>query len=209
MIEFLQKRSLEEIKKLLESFSKKYAWDWKEWIWTLENYTFVSSEVAKKFGEILRKWQAGRPRTISSDETLLTVLDKTSKILSQTPEFNLRDITSSNTQIKDVLKSLWNIFKKDLTIEQNTTNVGVTKAIMLLTRGKIGPAFDSNASRNLNYYISSFDEYYRGIQEIADDISKFEYKENVHLEDLVPDKWKPLNIGRAYDMLIGPKDKVS
>lgn len=207
MIEFLQRKNLEETKTLLKSFSKKYAGDWKCWINTLQRYPFVSPEVAKKFGEILRRWQAGRPRKISSDDKLLSILNQTKRILSQTTKINLREIFLSDTKIKGVLESLWNLFKNDLTEQKNTTGVGVTKAIMLVTEGNIGPAFDSNVCFNLNYYIhNSFESYYMGLQEIAEDIYKFENKENVHLEDLIPEQWKPVNIGRAYDMLVGPRD---
>ena len=43
------------------------------------------------------------------------------------------------------------------------------------------------------------------LQQVAEDIRRFETANCSRLEDLVEIEWQPVAVGRAYDMVFGPK----
>jgi hypothetical protein len=86
--------------------------------------------------------------------------------------------------------------------------VAVTKAILLTTRGRIGPAFDSNVSTNLGVLsIFESEQLVSILSRLTRELAAFESRHSLRIENLVPAEWGPVAVGRAIDMLLGPKEK--
>jgi hypothetical protein len=109
----------------------------------------------------------------------------------------------SSTQT-DALNSLWKNFLQ-LRTTGEATCVGVTKAILLLTDGRIGPAFDSQVRRKLGVARpSNCAEWVKNLEEIGEDLAAFE-RVNGPISRAVPAEFAGLAYGRLYDMALGPR----
>jgi hypothetical protein len=84
--------------------------------------------------------------------------------------------------------------------------VGITKAILLLTDGRIGPAFDSTVRKKLGLrrHVRSSEEWVEALRGIAEDILAFEKRHSMKLADIVPTRFGEFHVGRLYDMMLGP-----
>jgi len=80
--------------------------------------------------------------------------------------------------------------------------VGISKAILLVTKGRIGPAFDSNVKTG--WYVNGCESYLTALTIIADELAVFEAREG-NLEEVAAKAGKPAAVGRAVDMVFGPR----
>jgi hypothetical protein len=55
----------------------------------------------------------------------------------------------------------------------------------------------------------SGDKWIVALRSISADLGKFEGRHRIRLETLVEDRWKPIAVGRAYDMVAGPTGRES
>ena len=99
---------------------------------------------------------------------------------------------------------MWQIFGQ-LPTSGSASCVGITKAILLLTDGRLGPAFDSQVRKRLGAAQPATSAAWVGIlEEIADDIIAYEAANGL-LARLVPPRFAHLAYGRVYDMALGPR----
>ena len=126
-------------------------------------------------------------------------------------------MTSSDVfsrEVNQALEQLWEIFKH-LSYKgksHSTRNglagiVGISKAVLLLTEGRIGPAFDSSVRNNIG--IGDIKNSFSWIEElewVADDINKFQKRNGCLLKDVVPPEYSDHHNGRLYDMAFWSRD---
>jgi hypothetical protein len=111
------------------------------------------------------------------------------------------------------MEELWEIFK-DLSYHGRARNglagvVGISKAVLLLTEGRVGPAFDANVRNNLGIREPPANprEWIRAIEIASRDIQQFRTRhDGCSLQQAVPE-FADLHSGRIYDMALGPRAK--
>lgn len=200
----------------IRAFPRKYARDWAHWRNTYEHWSSDGPDTATvaEFGRILRSWQAARPLPMRRprneanhpapylDDLLLSAWP----YLNVTADLSIRDIDCASTQQIEALHRLWGIFL-DLTAEGRATCVGITKSILLLTEGRIGPALDSTVRRSLDITKPTVSSDWIGVLcAVCSDLKLFERRHGIRIESLVPPELAPINVGRVYDMIAGPHD---
>lgn len=194
-----------ELAQAVNGFRKKYVSHWEDWLNT------PASDRVRKFGTILRKWRATRPHKMRNtrDEAEHEAPFLDDLIGHAQPHLGvLEDITL--TSIHDILPpqrnamhELWNIFRQ-LTISGSASCVGISKAVLLLTDGRIGPAFDSNVRDRLSIdHIENPTDWITVLVQIGLDVRGFERKWGIPLSDTVPPQLRRLEVGRLYDMVLG------
>jgi hypothetical protein len=208
MITALQHRSPDQVKADIQEFPEKYVRDWETWLVTSqENRPTV-------FIRTLGKWQAIRGRG---------PLRRLAPIALHAPPYMDDLLQSANSHIQALqhstmacfemppateraaLVGLWSVFLR-LPQEKFASCVGISKAVMLLSDGRIGPAFDSTVKKKLGIPPpSSPDEWIRALSDVSSDIRAFEAKHGVTLRDVAPERFKHLAYGRLYDMAFGPR----
>jgi hypothetical protein len=76
---------------------------------------------------------------------------------------------------------------------------------VLATLGRIGPALDTVVRKRLGISEPrSGEEWVALLHAISADLARFERRHRTLLESLVEDQWKPIQVGRVYDMVAGP-----
>ena len=212
-VTFLARKSPLDINESIASFTKTYALHWQRW---QENCaTGVTSSTAPVLGEILRKWQAARPLPMrrSRQEAkhqppyLDDLVEEALPYIRDLGTGTVRDLPAFTAQQIESLNAMWSIFR-NLTTRDQASCVGITKAVMLLTQGQIGPALDRTVRSALSIpRPTSATQWLECLHAISDDIRAFEGRHDIALEDLVPIEWQPVRVGRVYDMIAGPKSK--
>ena len=118
---------------------------------------------------------------------------------------NLRCFQAPGEVLTDAICNLWRIFEDRLCLK-GATEVGVSKAILLVTKGRIGPAFDSNVKTGLNaWYVMDCRTYIEALGKIAGELADFEARESTTLDGLAEQAGRPAAVGRAVDMVLGPR----
>lgn len=195
-----------EVSAAISTFDPAYVRDWDEWL--------RRDEDIQLFGQILRRWQAARPysprwprRTARHGPPFLEDLVKeASPALTTIRDLRVVDIASRPEATERALEHLWDVFT-NLAIERPASEVGITKAVLLLTRGRIGPAMDSEVRRAIGVpRMRSYEEWLAVLDHVAEDIAEFEAREGP-LNKAVPARFSRLEYGRLYDMVMGPKAK--
>ncbi|MCX6226123.1 MAG: hypothetical protein NTV01_15455 [Bacteroidia bacterium] len=197
----------------INRFDPSYVQDWDSWL------NVHPDQQAAQFGLVLRKWQACRPnrmrRTrieqIHEPPYLEDLLAEANPYLRILDDFDIRLRESFSREKADALSELWRIFQH-LPYQGRALNglasvTGISKAVLLLTRGRVGPALDSTVRANLNVRkILSADQWIDLLKIVNEDVQLFEAKNGTTLNMAAP-KWaQHLNSGRIYDMALGPGD---
>jgi GrpB-like predicted nucleotidyltransferase (UPF0157 family)/mannose-6-phosphate isomerase-like protein (cupin superfamily) len=132
------------------------------------------------------------------------LLEEASQHLEALGELTVRGLAVASSDQIDALHGLWAIFSK-LPQRGTASCVGITKAIMLLTNGRIGPAFDSVVRKRLGLKdrLKSSEEWIGVLCGISEDINAFE-KRHGDLTDIVPAQLAKYHVGRLYDMVLSP-----
>lgn len=128
---------------------------------------------------------ATEPLLLLGDLTVLTVAHRT-------------------RQQDEAFTALWDVFSL-LPTARHASCVGITKAVLLLTDGRIGPAFDSQVREKLRVGRPAMcGDWLHILQDIGEDIAAFE---SIHgpLANAVPPRFAHLAYGRLYDMALGPR----
>ena len=212
-VDLLANKTPAEVRDAISNFSIAYVRHWQRW--QDQCAAGVTSDLAPLLGEILRKWQAARPLPMRRPQReadhqppyLENLIDEALPHIQSLGTGSVRDLPGfTQTQIES-LHALWNIFC-NLTSKGQATCVGITKAVMLLTQGQIGPALDSTVRASLSIpQPTNAVQWTECLRAIAGDIHIFENKYGIALEKFVPDEWQPIRVGRVYDMIAGPKNK--
>ncbi|MFQ5830941.1 MAG: hypothetical protein ACE5JD_17570, partial [Candidatus Methylomirabilia bacterium] len=161
---------------------------------------------------ILRKWQATRPlamRRVKEEADhgapfLDDLLESAQEPLRTLADLTVLTIARRAPQEDEALAALWRIFSR-LPTSGVASCVGITKAVLLLTDGRIGPAFDSQVRKKLGMgRPPTCGEWLQTLQEIGEDIAMFESTHGP-LPKAVPARFAQLGYGRLYDMALGPR----
>lgn len=199
--------SVEQLIEAVNGFAHRYSVDWNEWLNT------PSDSRPRAFGKILRKWQATRPNPMRRVRTeaehgppfLEDLLEEASDQLLVLGRISLRNINTVNNAQINALNQLWRIFLR-LPYRGQASCVGISKAILLMTDGRIGPAFDSTVRERLSIdRIKTPDQWITILQEIRNDLVEFERNNQIKITDVV----HGIAVGRVYDMVLGPREGMT
>jgi hypothetical protein len=192
----------------LDRFAPRYLRDWDEWL------AAAPPARPELFGRILRRWQATRPlamRRIAREakheppylDDLFESASSPTGALAVLGDLTVLDVASRTYQQDKALKNLWDLFS-GLTTTQSASCVGISKAVLLLTDGRVGPALDSQVRTWLGISKPTTAAAWIGVLEgVGEDIAEFEAR-NGPFRDAVPARFAHLAYGRLYDMAFGP-----
>lgn len=207
-----------QFRKRIDGFRPKYIQDWIAWMGT------PTADRARELKRILGKWQACRGNTLRSAAAeghalhsppyLCDLLARAQYHVNTLQSFDLRSNGSYTKQACDALRALWEIFE-DLSYARSNPDrkrppprkgkagvVGISKATLLITEGRVGPAFDSRVRRKMGIRrISNAEEWLSALRRATTDIAAFERRNHVTLEAAAELSLPP---GRIYDMALGP-----
>ena len=203
--------TVEDFQNRIDRFDQSYVADWNRWIAVQPN------QRATQFGAVLRRWQACRPNRMRRtreeqlhDEPYLEdLINSSGQYLYALQEFDIRLQTSFTQQASDSLVQLWGIFQ-NLSYHGRARSglagiVGISKAVLLLTEGRVGPAFDSEVRTHLGLRrIENANEWICALQVASLDIHRFEDANRITLQQAAPQQHEGLFSGRIYDMALGP-----
>lgn len=206
----IAKNSVTDVQARIARFSPRYIADWDIWMRT------PASKRPEQLGITLRKWQACRPnrmRRIRAEAThsepyLEDLVSDAIPHLKQLETFNLCIADSFTSDTYKALENLWDIFEL-LAYHGRANNglagiVGISKAVMLLTEGRVGPAFDSNVKTHLSINeIQHPSEWMDWLSWVHKDIQAFEKANGLSLHEALP-AYSHIKPGRLYDMVLGP-----
>jgi GrpB-like predicted nucleotidyltransferase (UPF0157 family)/mannose-6-phosphate isomerase-like protein (cupin superfamily) len=196
----------DEVRRKLGEFTAGYVLDWESWL------QVTDAKRVSTFASILRSWKATRPlrmrrpraEALHEPPHIEDLLDQASQHLEVLGDLTLTDIALASSGQINALHGLWSTFSK-LPQKGTASCVGITKAIMLLTNGRIGPAFDSIVRKKLGLkdHLKTSEEWIDVLCGISEDILAFE-KRHGNLTDIVAAQLAKYQIGRLYDMVLGP-----
>lgn len=195
-----------EVRAAVDGFSRRYVQDWDRWL-------LASPDCRPElFGQTLRAWRATRPRPMRrlrreaqhGPPYLDDLLAAAIPLLSVLADIDVRTIRARSAAQEHALGSLWTIFRQ-LSATGCASCVGITKAAMLLTDGRIGPAYDSVVRGRIAVKPPSSAGAWLGTEdEISLDIQGFEARWGP-LTSVVSPRFERLGYGRLYDMVLGPR----
>ena len=195
-----------QVSRAVEGFSPGYADDWAWWL------TVPARRRPVVLGQILRRWQATRPQPMRrpraeashSAPYLEDLYDDAQRLLGILGDVDVLTIRARTQEQDHALRAIWANFAR-LAATGEASCVGITKAVLLVTDGRVGPAFDSNVRQHLRIdRPKSGVDWLTALDLIADDIAEFEARHGP-LENVVPHRFGHLSVGRLYDMALGPR----
>ncbi len=201
-----------QVLELIKDFDRGYVNDWSRWLRVSQGCDFqvtgIRFLIASEFRQIMWKWRACRPKPYLSATDLQSTLDSATEPLKRIGSADLRSLQAPSDVLTDAICGLWRIFEDGLCSKGKATAVGVSKAILLVTKGRIGPAFDSNVKTALNAgYVKDCGTYIKALGEVASQLADFEDREGTTLDDLAKRAGRPADVGRAVDMVLGPREQ--
>ncbi|MGF6400314.1 hypothetical protein ABH905_003980 [Pseudomonas frederiksbergensis] len=212
--------TIAELQQRIAQFNPVYMQHWSDWLNT------PSQLRPHELKLTLGRWQACRGNPMRHLATIGTAVHPAPyiddlfaqalpyvQILSR---FDMAVENSFNPRTIQALHELWNTFER-LSYERNNPNrkkraprqglagvVGISKAVMLVTNGRVGPAFDSKVRDELQLKgkIESAGDWIEALHAAAIDISTFEKNNKTTLQLA---SGIDLPAGRIHDMALGPK----
>ena len=205
-IEFLRNKNEEEIRTLFCGFSQRYLKDIHYFKKTTDKFGLISPQSAMDLSLLLKKWTACRPSSVNTD--ILPLLKELEADLTTISDLDLRNIRGASPNEKEALTRIWSKLINGLCVPKKLSGVAPSKAILILTNGRLGPALDSHARAVLGLpEIVSVVEYFTIMYAISEDIAAFEEAHPpILIETLISEEWQPVFVGRAYDMAVGPRE---
>jgi hypothetical protein len=194
-------------------FKTSYVEDWRLWTSVLHD----EANVAPELGRVLRRWQACRPNRMrrpqveaKHDPPYLEdlIADANPSVVSLL-DFDVRILASFTPYAERALERLWSIFE-ELSHHGRARSglagaVGISKAVMLLTEGRVGPAFDSTVTAELNIPTpGNARGWIQSLLVVSKDVQAFELANRCTLQAAAPPTFADLKSGRIYDMALGP-----
>jgi len=205
-VEGIRNHTPRQVRSAVSAFSAQYAKDWDDWVGADRDAR------PQLFGRILRRWQATRPvamRRLRAEADhrppfLDDLLESAEEPVWVLGGLTVLTIAQRTREQDEALNTLWKIFSR-LPTSRAASCVGITKAVLLLTDGRIGPAFDSQVRSKLGVgRPATCREWLRILQEVGEDIAAFEASHG-RLTEAVPLQFARLAYGRLYDMALGPR----
>lgn len=205
-VEAIRNKTPGEVRAAVNGFAVRYVKDWDTWL--------AADRDARPelFGRTLRKWQAIRPKAMRRLRAeaqhgapfLDDLLESATDPLLALGDLTVLTIAQRTPQQDQALTALWDIFSR-LPTAGLASCVGITKAVLLLTDGRIGPAFDSKVRAKLGVgRRATCRDWLQILQGIGEDIAMFESTHGP-LAKAVPSRFAHLAYGRLYDMALGPR----
>ena len=210
--------SIEEFQLRINRFAPQYVDDWNCWLNT------QADARARQLGIVLRRWQACRPNIMRRTEAenkaenkheapyLEDLVNQAEQHIQMLQDFNIQDDASFSNQNCGALAQLWNIFQ-NLSYRgpsRPSRNglagvVGISKAVLLLSDGRVGPAFDSEVRGHLGIgNVVDSSQWIRALRIANQDSEAFERNNRTTVHQATPPQYAHLNTGRIYDMALGP-----
>lgn len=149
-VEAIRNKTPRQVRSDVNAFSARYVEDWDAWLGAHRDAR------PQLFGRILRKWQATRPvamRRLRAEAKhrppfLDDLLESAAEPLRALAGLTVLTIAHRTREQDQALTTLWTIFSR-LPTSGAASCVGISKAVLLLTDGRIGPAFDSQVRSKL------------------------------------------------------------
>lgn len=120
----------------------------------------------------------------------------------------LRSLVDPSSQQQRCIVQLWDLLNPRICCNADAGGVGVSKAIMLLTKGEIGPAFDTNVCSKFKMpRVDNADGLLRAYSMVARDLKGFEDRNKVVIDDQAQRVFPSdsIGVGRIVDMIAGPR----
>jgi hypothetical protein len=202
----LRRLTAAQVRAAVDAFAPSYVRDWDLWLAT------PAGRRLEVFGAILRRWQATRPRPmrrprLEADHPapfLDDLVAAAAEPLSAISGLTLATVRERSLMQDRAFARLWEVFGA-LTTHGSASAVGISKAVLLLTDGRIGPALDSRVRTNTGVAAPrDHREWMRVLEEIAEDLASFE-RTNAPIPSVVSPRFAHLGVGRLYDMALGPR----
>jgi hypothetical protein len=202
--------SVTDLRARFARFDTRYVTDWNTWLGT------PAQERPYILGAILRRWQACRPNCMRRTRAeqrhdppyLEDLVAESEQQIGELLAFDIRSAASFTPTARAALRGLWEVFQH-LSYQGRARGglagvVGISKAVMLLSDGRVGPAFDSRVRGNLGLgEITGADGWIGALRIASQDISAFEASNATNLHH-VAGEYAYLHSGRIYDMALGP-----
>jgi len=208
MIDVLQKKTPTEVLRAVSGFAMKYTHDWDLWL------AVAPAERSAVFAKTLGRWQAVRPKALRRIRArshehrspyIEDLLESAEPNLETLEGFFVGRAAALTSRERRALSRLWSLFEK-LPQRGHASCVGITKAVLLLSDGRIGPALDSRVRRQLRRnHIESPSDWADLLDDVSNDIRAFEARSGKTLARSVPRRFSALASGRLYDMALGPR----
>ncbi|MHB8808293.1 MAG: hypothetical protein ACYC59_12055 [Anaerolineaceae bacterium] len=201
--------SADQYSQALKNFREKYVKNWD--VWLARPLSELNRDGRRNiFINTLKAWGICRcPEGggIKHDFSLDS-FSRLEKISAQLLNYDLRSFTKTDDVVVQ-LRDLW-IGLNGICEKKQVNMLIASKAIMLLTDGAIGPAFDSSVMRTIwgikySSYDRSFGNWINLLSEVSKDIQDFEVRIVVRMEDAAPKVFVNVKVGRLYDMAFGPR----
>jgi hypothetical protein len=214
----LSSRTVTQVRTEITSFDARYKRDWKAWMVVYDTKPLSAPETAAACRSVLSKWQAVRSKTKGRTIRLLRsrapqgarcfddLLADAIIPVQHLGGMTIREVRTLGESDRQSLTRLWDVFQ-DLPTIGHANAVGITKAVKLVTGGRIGPALDSEVRKHLGIREPgpvTAKEWINVLQLVSEDIHTFELANRCQLEDLVEAEWQPV----AVPAFIGPLDTL-
>jgi hypothetical protein len=206
--------TVDQFQARINAFPERYVKHWESWIKSAP----AGPDCAELLGEILRNWQACRPNEMRRDKAsaghespfLEDLILSATTDLAAMSAFDISDKSAFSVANQARLTNLWTIFR-DLAhagkaYKGKAGAVGISKAVLLLSRGHIGPAFDKEVRDSLG--LSEIDNsvhWIDALKRVNQDIRQFEKKNSTTILKAAPIRFAGIPTGRLYDMALGPR----
>lgn len=170
---------------------------------------FLENLIENAVGPLTILNQTKDPRTGVQTKEPLKVLNDFNILADDRLRIESREDKERYDEILISLHELWQIFK-DLSFGVRARGglagvVGISKATLLHTEGRVGPAFDSKVRENLCIFeINNSMDWIKAFRVVSRDIQDFEANNKTTLQEAAPPKFANLHSGRLYDMALGP-----
>lgn len=197
-----------QIRAAINSFPARYVRDWNQWI------TATPNTRAEVFGAILRRWQATRPQSMRRDRSnashpfpfLEDLLRRAAHPVATLAALDLRTIGNRTPAQQNAFDDLWTVFS-DLAVTGSASSVGISKATLFVTDGRIGPALDSTVRSRLGVaQPRSSLEWLEILDQVSADLRRYERRYG-SLRNAVPQRFRRFPLGRLVDMVLGPRER--
>jgi hypothetical protein len=194
------------VRAAVDGFAASYVRDWDAWLATSPGQRPIA------LGRTLRRWQATRPYPMRRPRGegghpppyLEDLVAAAEEPLAAIGAMTVMSVHERSLHQDRAFANLWSVFS-GLTTRGTASSVGISKAMLLLTDGRIGPALDSRVRANIGAAPpSDHREWLLILEAIADDVRAFEH-EYGQLRSAESPRFASLGSGRLFDMRVGPR----
>jgi hypothetical protein len=158
-----------------------------------------------------------RPQSqaVHEEPYLETIIANTQQYIDYLEGYDLGEGRRFTTAERDVLSELWNeLLPLSLEGKKKTKRhglagvVGISKAVLLLTKGAVGPALDSQVRKRLCICEPiNANQWANAIELASQDAHQFQVRNKCTLQEAAQEHCRNIKPGRIYDMALGPRAK--